>query len=47
MIQPYYNQMYSQTNPYYNQPKITIDNNNNVIWVDGEVGADDRRKIST
>ena len=31
--------MYSQTNPYYNQPKITIDNNNNVIWVDGEVGA--------
>ena len=35
MMQPYYNNtMYSQ--PYL--PK-TVDNNNNVIWVDGEVGA--------
>ena len=37
MIQPYYNNnMYPQTNLYTQK---TIDTNNNVLWVDGEVGA--------
>lgn len=37
MIQPYYNNnMYPQTNPY-SQKAIGTDNN--ILWVDGEVGA--------
>lgn len=37
MIQPYYNNnMYPQTNLYTQK---TIDTNNNILWVDGEVGA--------
>ena len=37
MIHPYYNNnMYSQQPTY---PQKTIDTNNNILWVDGEVGA--------
>lgn len=37
MIQPYYNNnMYPQTNLYTQK---TVDTNNNILWVDGEVGA--------
>ena len=37
MIQPYYNNnMYPQTNLYTQK---AIDTNNNILWVDGEVGA--------
>ena len=36
MQQPYYNTMYPQPSLY---PTKTIDTNNNILWVDGEVGA--------
>lgn len=36
MQQPYYNTMYPQPSLF---PTKTIDTNNNILWVDGEVGA--------